>query len=66
VRRLEADRRLTPDEIASHFDQTLGANLRPPPGLDFGKGLEERPAEEWTTLPDGLRFWKSLWEEPKA
>jgi len=66
MRRLEADRRLTPDEIASHFDETLGANLRPPPGLDFGKGLRERPAEEWTDLPSGLRSWKNQWEEPNA
>lgn len=66
VRRLEGNRRLTPDEIASHFDATLGANLRPPPGLDFGKGLAERPAEEWTDLGDGLRTWKNAWEEPKA
>jgi NAD(P)-dependent dehydrogenase (short-subunit alcohol dehydrogenase family) len=66
MRRLEADRRLTPDEIASHFDETLGANLRPPPGLDFGKGLSERPAEEWADLPGGLRAWKNQWEEPKA
>ena len=65
MRRLEADRRLTPDEIASHFDETLGANLRPPPGLDFGKGLPERPAEEWTTLPSGLRSWTNRFEEPK-
>jgi NAD(P)-dependent dehydrogenase (short-subunit alcohol dehydrogenase family) len=64
VRRLEADRRLTPDEIAASFDQTLGGNLKPPPGLDFGKGLTERPAEEWTELPAGLRFWKNAWEEP--
>jgi hypothetical protein len=66
MRRLEADRRLTPDEIASHFDETLGANLRPPPGLDFGKGLSERPAEEWTTLPSGLRAWKNRFEEPRT
>ena len=65
VRRLEGDRRLTPDEIARHFDETLGANLRPPPGLDFGKGLSERPPDEWTELTSGLRFWKSQWEEPK-
>ncbi len=66
MRRLEADRRLTPDEIASHFDDTLGGNLRPPPGLDFGKGLGDRPAEEWTDLASGLRFWKNRWDEPQA
>src|SRR3954471_10902962 len=64
VRRIEADRRLTPDEIASHFDQTLGANLKPPPGLDFGKAIPERTSEEWTEVSEGLRFWKSAWEHP--
>lgn len=66
MRRIEADRRLTPDEIASHFDETLGANLRPPPGLDFGKGLSERSADEWTELSDGIRAWKNAWEEPRS
>ena len=66
MRRIEADRRLTPDEIASHFDETLGANLRPPPGLDFGKGLQDRPAAEWSDLAGGLRFWKNGYEEPRA
>jgi len=64
VRRLEADRRLTPDEIAANFEQTLGGNLKPPPGLDFGKLVPERTAEGWTELPDGLRFWKSSSLEP--
>src|SRR3954451_23270481 len=59
VRRLEADRRLTPDEIAANFEETLGGNLKPPPGLDFGKLVPERTAEGWTELPDGLRFWKN-------
>jgi NAD(P)-dependent dehydrogenase (short-subunit alcohol dehydrogenase family) len=59
VRRLEADRRLTPDEIAANFDQTLGAALSPPPGLDFGKAIPERTDESWTELSDGLRFWKN-------
>jgi hypothetical protein len=66
MRRLEGDHRLTPDEIAANFDQTIGANLRPPPGLDFGKALDARPAEEWTDLGGGLRAWKNPWEEPPA
>jgi NAD(P)-dependent dehydrogenase (short-subunit alcohol dehydrogenase family) len=65
IRRLEGDRRLTPDEIAAHFDQTLGANLKPPPGLDFGKLVpEDRTSEGWTELEDGLRFWKNASMEP--
>jgi NAD(P)-dependent dehydrogenase (short-subunit alcohol dehydrogenase family) len=66
MRRLEGDHRLTPDEIAANFDQTIGANLRPPPGLDFGKAIDARPAEEWTDLGGGLRAWKSRWEEPAS
>jgi NAD(P)-dependent dehydrogenase (short-subunit alcohol dehydrogenase family) len=64
VRRIEADRRLTPDEIAQHFGETLGGNLKPPPGLDFGKAIPERTSEEWTELADGIRFWKNPWEQP--
>ncbi|MCC6179542.1 MAG: SDR family oxidoreductase [Chloroflexi bacterium] len=64
ARRLEADRRMTPDELARHFDETLGANLRPPPGLDFGKALGARPANEWSEIAPGIRFWKNPWEEP--
>src|SRR3954452_23472790 len=63
-RRMEGDRRLTPDEIAANFDQTLGGNLKPPPGLDFGKLVPERTSEEWTELSDGIRFWKNPWEQP--
>ena len=64
VRRLEADRRLTPDALAALFPATLGRGLRPPPGTLFGKSLEERPLDEWKDLGDGVRFWQSPWEEP--
>ncbi len=64
VRRLEADRRLTPDELAALFPATLGRGLRPPPGTLFGKSLQERPVDEWKDLGDGVRFWQSPWEEP--
>jgi NAD(P)-dependent dehydrogenase (short-subunit alcohol dehydrogenase family) len=64
VRRIEADRRLTPDEVAAHFDQTLGANLKPPPGLEFGKAIPERTSEEWTEVSEGLRFWKNASMQP--
>ncbi len=64
VRRLAADRRLTPDELAALFPTTLGRGLRPPPGTLFGKSLQERPADEWKDLGDGVRFWQSPWEEP--
>ena len=59
VRRLEADRRLTPDELAKLFPSTLGRRLEPPPGTLFGKSLQERPAGEWTDLGGGVRVWQS-------
>src|SRR5215831_3138261 len=46
VRRLEADRRLTPEELARLFPTTLGPALQPPPGTNFGKTLGTRPAIE--------------------
>jgi len=64
VRRLEADRRLTPDELARLFPSTLGRRLEPPPGTLFGKSLQERPAGEWTDLGGGVRVWQSPWEAP--
>jgi NAD(P)-dependent dehydrogenase (short-subunit alcohol dehydrogenase family) len=63
VRRLEADRRLTPDELVALFPSTLGARLGTPPGTLFGKSLHERPAGEWKDLGGGVKFWQSNWEE---
>ncbi len=60
VRRLEADRRLSPEELATLFPTTLGSALKPPPGTNFGKTLDGRPAAEWKSLGDGARFWQ--WE----
>lgn len=64
VRRLEADRRLTPGELATLFPSTLGRRLEPPPGTLFGRSLQERPAGEWTDLGGGVRVWQSPWEAP--
>jgi NAD(P)-dependent dehydrogenase (short-subunit alcohol dehydrogenase family) len=63
ARRLEADRRLEPEELAQLFAKTLAADLRPPPGADFGRKLGERPSSEWTDLGDGRRFWQWPREE---
>src|SRR2546425_9499062 len=60
MRRLEANRRLTPEELVTLFPTTLGPALKPPPGTNFGKTLEGRPAAEWKDLGDGVRFWQ--WE----
>jgi NAD(P)-dependent dehydrogenase (short-subunit alcohol dehydrogenase family) len=62
VRRLEGSRRLTPEEVARWFPETLGAHLQMPTGTAFGKTLGERPAREWKDLGDGVRFWRR--EEP--
>jgi len=64
VRRLEAGRRLEPEELARLFPGTLGPRLKPPPGIAFGTGFAERPAAEWTDLGEGVRCWQSAREEP--
>jgi hypothetical protein len=61
VRRIEADHRIDPDELARVWPQTLGANLKGPPALGFGTTLTQRPADEWTTV-DGYKFWRSPYE----
>src|SRR5688572_33090100 len=59
VRRLEGNRKLTPEEVARHFKGTIGAGLVAPTGTAFGRTLHERPAEEWKDLERGVRGWKS-------
>jgi NAD(P)-dependent dehydrogenase (short-subunit alcohol dehydrogenase family) len=63
IRRLDADRRLTPDELAQLFPRTLGADLTPPPGTNFGRELDKRPPAEWKDLGGGRRFWQWPREE---
>jgi NAD(P)-dependent dehydrogenase (short-subunit alcohol dehydrogenase family) len=63
TRRLEGNRRLTPEEVASQFKDTIGGNLKAPMGTGFGRTLNERPAAEWKDLGKGIRAWKSPWEE---
>jgi len=63
VRRLEADRRLTPDELAALFPSTLGARLGSPPGTDFGRKLGERPPAQWSDQGAGRPFWQWPREE---
>jgi hypothetical protein len=64
VRRVEATRRIQPEELARVFGRTLGGKLKEPPGTNFGLDLAERPAGEWSDLDGGLRAWRSPWEEP--
>jgi NAD(P)-dependent dehydrogenase (short-subunit alcohol dehydrogenase family) len=63
VRRLEADRRLDPEELVQLFPKTLGADLKLPPSTDFGRKLAERPQSEWSDLGAGRRFWQWPREE---
>src|SRR5438046_3580462 len=63
VRRPEADRRLTPEELVKLSPTTLGSRLQPPPGTNFGKTLGTRPEAEWNDLGGGVRFWQSAREE---
>src|SRR2546426_4651399 len=62
VRRIEADRRIEPEELAHHFPNTLG-KLQEPPGTLFGKTLDQRPPSEWTKHTNGVRTWKLPTEE---
>src|SRR5438128_6901550 len=62
IRRLEANRRWDPEELARVFPKTLGANLKPPPpAAGFGATMDQRPSSEWTTA-DGYRYWQSPFE----
>src|SRR5215475_9576203 len=63
LRRIDAGRRLTPDELVNVFPKTLGADLKVPPALEFGRTLEKRAGSEWKDLGKGVRTWQSPWEE---
>ncbi len=63
IRRLEANRRLEPAELASLFPDTLGRDLKMPPAVEFGRTLDKRAPGEWKDLGKGVRFWQSPWEE---
>jgi len=64
LRRLEGDRRLTPEEIARLWADAFGADLKPAIGTAFGRTLNERPAAEWKEVARGLRAWKWAYGEP--
>ena len=63
IRRLEANRRLEPAELAALFPTTLGHDLKMPPALEFGRTLDKRAPGEWKDLGKGVRAWQSPWEE---
>ena len=64
LRRLEADRRLTPSEVGALFPTSIGAYFIPPPGTTFGKSLDQRPKSEWKDMGKGVRFWQAPWDPP--
>jgi NAD(P)-dependent dehydrogenase (short-subunit alcohol dehydrogenase family) len=63
IRRLDNNKRFTPAELAKLFPSTLGADLAPAPGTNFGRELDKRPGSEWKDLGAGPRFWQWSREE---
>jgi NAD(P)-dependent dehydrogenase (short-subunit alcohol dehydrogenase family) len=63
IRRIDADRRLDPEELVKLMPETFGPGLHEPPGTSFGRTLRERPASEWRDLGRGVRFWQWPREE---
>jgi NAD(P)-dependent dehydrogenase (short-subunit alcohol dehydrogenase family) len=64
IRRIEGDRRLTPEELARHWSATMMKDPKPPLGTGFGRTLNERPAAEWKQVEKGIRAWKWGFGEP--
>jgi hypothetical protein len=63
IRRIDADRRLDPEELVTLLPETFGPGLHEPPGTLFGKSLPERPKDEWKEVGRGVRFWQWPREE---
>jgi NAD(P)-dependent dehydrogenase (short-subunit alcohol dehydrogenase family) len=63
IRRIDADRRLEPEELVKLLPETFGQGLHEAPGTNFGRTLHERPKEEWKDLGKGVRFWQWPQEE---
>ena len=64
IRRLEGNRRLTPEELARLWGDTMGKDPKPAIGTAFGRTLNERPAGEWKDIEAGIRAWKWGYGEP--
>ena len=63
IRRIDADRRLDPEELVKLLPETFGPSLNEPPGTLFGRSLTERPTDEWKEVGRGVRFWQWPREE---
>jgi NAD(P)-dependent dehydrogenase (short-subunit alcohol dehydrogenase family) len=64
IRRIEGNRRLTAEELARLWDDTMGREPKPPLGTGFGRTLHERPAPEWKDVGPGIRAWTWGYGEP--
>jgi NAD(P)-dependent dehydrogenase (short-subunit alcohol dehydrogenase family) len=64
IRRIEGTRRLTPEELAKQWSDTMGKEPKAPWGTAFGRTLNERPAGEWKDVDKGIRAWKWGYGEP--
>jgi NAD(P)-dependent dehydrogenase (short-subunit alcohol dehydrogenase family) len=64
IHRIEGTRRLTPEELARLWDDTMGRDLKAPHGTAFGRTLNERPAAEWKEIERGIRSWTWGFGEP--
>jgi NAD(P)-dependent dehydrogenase (short-subunit alcohol dehydrogenase family) len=64
IRRIEGNRRLTPEELARLWADTMGKDPKPAIGTAFGRTLHERPADEWKDIEPGVRAWKWGYGEP--
>ena len=56
---VESDGRWDPAELAEIFPKTLGVKLAPPPSVEFGTVLDNRPPAEWAPLKPGRKLWKN-------
>jgi len=54
---IAAARPWTVAELRRVMPETLNANLGGPPGSGLRPRLRELPADAWTALDDGLRYW---------
>src|SRR6266478_2021823 len=50
----EGHRRLTPEELARQWNDTMGKDPKAPWGTAFGRTLNERPANEWKDTGAGI------------
>jgi len=64
IRRIEGSRRLSPEELAKQWNDTMGKEPKAPWGTAFGRTLNERPAGEWKDMGQGIRAWKWGYGEP--